>query len=375
MHKAFQYRLYPTTKQATQLKAHLEECRRLYNHFVVDRIQAYQDRGTSLGLYDQIGRLPFLKTDRPTLKQVHSQVLQNVAVRVDLAFKAFFRRCSEKAGKAGFPRFKGQGRYDSLTYPQFATSCRLDHEGLRLSKLGCLRIKQHRPLEGTPKTCTLQRTTTGKWFASIMCEVEHKPLSESTEAIGIDVGLEKFATLSNGETIANPRFFRQDEKALAHVNRRLARAPKGTPGRRKARKAVARVHERTRHRRHNFAHQKARRLVNRYGLIAVEDLNVKAMVHNRCLAKSISDAAWSQFRQSLSYKAAEAGRTLVAVNPAYTSQDCSACGHRLKKALSLRRHMCPCCELDLDRDENAARNILRLGLQSQADKPSKSPSL
>ncbi len=365
MHKAFQYRLRPTAKQATTLAAHLEECRMLYNHFVVDRIQAYKDRGVSFGRYEQINQLPFLKTDRSTLAQVYSQVLQNVAVRVDLAFQAFYRRCKDGGEKPGFPRFKGAGRYDSLTYPQ-ETAFRLDDKGLRLAKIGCLRGAWSRPLEGKPKTCTIRRRATGKWFATIVCEVANQPLPKSDEAVGIDVGLEQFATLSNGETVNNPRFFRQDEKALAKAQRKLAKAAKGTPERQKARKVVARVHERIRCRRHDFVHQHARRIVNRYGLIAVEALHVKAMVRNRCLAKSISDAAWSQFRQILSYKAEEAGRHLVAVNPAYTSQDCSACGHRLQKALSVRRHVCPFCGLDCDRDANAARNICRLGLQSAA---------
>lgn len=190
----------------------------------------------------------------------------------------------------------------------------------------------------------------------------HQPLPKSDEVVGIDMGLFKFATLSDGETIANPRFFRKDEKGLAKANRRLSKQPKGSPERKKARKVVARVYECIRFRRHNFAHQLALRLVNRFGLIAVEALNVNGLVHNRYLSKSIADAAWSQLRQVLSCKAEEAGR----IHPAYTSQDCSACGHRLRKALSQRRHECPCCGLDTDRDENAARNICRLGLQSAA---------
>ena len=264
----------------------------------------------------------------------------------------------------GFPRFKGLGRYDSFTYPQAKSAFRIHQGRLRLSKLGAVRIVEHRPLEGTPKTCTIRHTATGKWFACILCEVEAKPLPESTQTVGIDVGLEKFATLSDDEQVANPRFFRQDEKALARAQRKLSLAEGAAE--RKARKVVARVHERIRHRRHDFAHQLARRLVDRFGLIAVEDLNINGMAHNRCLAKSIYDAAWSQFRQVLSYKAEEAGRTLVAVNPAFTSQDCSECGHRLRKALSQRRHECPYCGLNINRDENAARNILRLGTQSAA---------
>lgn len=364
MHKVFKYRLYPTHKQRSVLCKHLEACRRLYNTFVCDRVQAFEQRGESLSMYDQLGKLPFLKTDWPPVSDVHSQVLQNVGVRVDLAFKAFFRRC--KAGEnPGFPRYKGEGRYDSLTYPQ-ATGFALKGRYLRLGKVGLVKVRQHRKLEGNSKTCTVRRSATGKWYATIVCDVEAKALPESTEAVGIDVGLEKFATLSSGQQIANPRFFRQQEHELAKAQRKLSLADKGTPERAKARKIVARVHERIRFKRHDFAHQLARRLVNHYGLISVEDLTINGMVHNHCLSKSIHDAAWSQFRQCLSYKAEEAGRTMVAVNPAYTSQDCSQCGHRHRKTLSERVHVCPCCSVVMDRDENAARNILRLGLQSQA---------
>ena len=362
MHKVFKYRLYPSRQQQRVLGEHLEACRRLYNTFVCDRVQAYQDRGAWLSMYDQLGTLPFLKTDWPPLADVHSQVLQNVGVRVDLAFKAFYRRC--KAGeKPGFPRYKGQGRYDSLTYPQ-DTGFAFKAGRLRLGKVGLVKVRQHRDLAGTPKTCTVRRSATGKWYATIVCDVQPQPLPESPEAVGIDVGLAKFATLSDGQQIASPRFFRQEEKELAKAYRKLNKAEKGTPERAKARKRVARLHERIRFKRHDFAHQLARRLVNHYGLIAVEDLTINGMVHNRCLSKSIHDAAWSQFRQCLSYKAEEAGRITVAVNPAYTSQDCSQCGHRQRKALADRLHECPCCGLILDRDENAARNILRLGLQS-----------
>ena len=362
MRKAFQYRLYPTHKQASVLDEHLEACRRTYNTFLCDRVQAYEDRGESLSLYDQQKKLLFLKQDWPPVAQVHSQVLQNVAVRVDLAFQSFFRRC--KAGeKPGFPRYKGPGRYDSITYPQDGGFA-LKAGRLRLGKIGLVKVRQHRDYEGAPKTCTVRRSATGKWYATIVCDTVPQSALQRTEAAGVDVGLEKFATLSNGEQIANPRFFRQEEKALAKAQRRLSKQEKGTPERAKARKVVARVHERIRFKRHDFAHQLARRLVNHYGLIVVEDLTINGMVHNHCLAKSIHDAAWSQFRQCLSYKAEEASRTLVAVNPAHTSQDCSQCGHRLRKALSVRRHVCPCCGESINRDENAARNILRLGLQS-----------
>jgi putative transposase len=180
------------------------------------------------------------------------------------------------------------------------------------------------------------------------------------------VGLKTFAMLSTGQEIANLRFLRTEERALAKAQRRLAQAEKGTPQRAARRKVVARVHERTRGRRDDFAHQHSRRIVNHFDVIAIEGLSVNRMMHTHCLAKSIADAAWTQFATSLSHKAAWAGRSYVAVNPAYTSQDCSGCGHRQKLSLSDRIYACPCCGLVLDRDLNAARNLLALGRQCLA---------
>lgn len=363
MLKAMKYRLKPTKTQAHQLDGQLEECRWTYNHFLASRRDAWEQRQESLSYHAQAMTLPTLKQDRPTLATVHSQVLQNVAVRIDLAFKAFFRRV--KAGKEpGYPRFRGYGRYDSMTFPQYGNGCQLVDGVLKLSKVGALRVVRHRPLEGTPKTCTVQRSLTGKWYVTIACEVEAHPLPSTREAVGIDVGLLSFCTLSTGEQTLCPKFLRTDEKDLKRTQRKLSAAEKGTPERAKRRKIVARVHERISNRRSNFAHQESRRLVNRFDVIAVEDLSINQMVHNHCLAKSIQDAAWSQFTANLAYKAVYAGRQYVAVNPAYTSQDCSQCGHRQKKMLAERVHQCVCCGLTLDRDHNAALNILSLGLQA-----------
>jgi putative transposase len=317
--------------------------------------------------------LPQLKQERPALSSVHSQVLQNVAVRIDLAFKAFFRRC--KAGEEpGYPRFRGKGRYDSMTFPQYGKGCQLTDGGLKLSKVGAVRTIQHRPLDGTPKTCTVRRSSTDKWYVSITCEGDAQPLPTTGDAVGIDVGLASFYTLSTGEQAPCPKFLRTDEKDLKRTQRKLSAAVKGTPERAKRRTIVATVHERIANRRSNFCHQESRRLVNRFAVIAVEDLSVNRMVHNHCLAKSIVDAAWSQFAVHLTYKAAWAGKVVVAVNPAYTSQDCSQCGHRERKPLSQRVHQCGCCGLTLDRDHNAALNILRLGQQSLGLVP-RSPGL
>ena len=374
MLKSFKYRLRPTKKQEKILTAHSEECRLLYNQLLCVRVQAWQQKHQSLSCYDQIKTMPLMKKQRPEFTQVYSQVLQQVAVRVDLAFKAFFRRVKERAKtgeKAGFPRYKGQNRYDSITYPQFSNGCRLDDKGLRLSKIGCIRIVQHRPLDGIPKSCTVTRTATGKWFATISCDMgEPKPCDEQRPPTGIDVGLNSFAVTSDGHKIANQRFFRKEQKSLAKAQRKwdaVKKRPKTDAVREKRRKVIARVHERIRNKRHNFAHQESRKMVNRHGFIAIEKLKVKKMQKNRRLSKSIADVAWSLFRNCLEYKAEEAGIGFKAVKPEYTSQDCSACGHREKKSLSQRVHHCKKCGYTTDRDHNAAINILTLGLQRQAD--------
>ncbi len=204
----------------------------------------------------------------------------------------------------------------------------------------------------------------GKWYITFSCECDPQRLDPISPQVGIDVGLTTFATLSNAEEIENPRFFRKEEKALAKVQRKHSSLAKGTPERRKHRKCVARVHERTKFKRANFAHQQSRKIVDRYGVICMEDLHVNRMLHNHCLAKSISDAAWSAFFSHLSCKAEEAGRQFIKVNPACTSQTCNRCGHRQKMPLGERVYQCPCCLLSLDRDVNAALNVLRLGLES-----------
>jgi putative transposase len=364
MRKTFRYRLYPTKRQVRVLEGQLEECRWLYNHFLEERRTAYEQTGQGIRLFDQQKELPNLKAKRPSLAGVHSQVLQNVTIRLDLAFQAFFRRVGS-GEKPGYPRFRGQGRYDSMTFPQAPSGCELRDGFLRLSKVGAVKIVLHRPMEGQVKTCTIKRSSTGKWYACFSCEVQQpEPLPQSKEQVGIDVGLYSFATFSTGETVENPRLFRKEEKELAKAQRRLSEEETGTKERGWRRKVVSRIHERIAFRRNNFAHQEARKIVNRFGFIAVEDLEVNRMVHNHCLAKSIADAAWSLFFMLLFVKAVYAGRTVVKVNPAFTSQDCSACGHRQKMPLTERVFRCPCCKLEIDRDHNASLNILGLGLQA-----------
>jgi putative transposase len=227
----------------------------------------------------------------------------------------------------------------------------------------------HRPIEGKIKTCTLKKTASGNWDVSLSCEREVSPQPPKEEAIGIDVGLEHFATLSNGEEIHNPRFFKQGEKILAKAQRALSKLKKGTPERRKKGKAVAKIHEKIRNQRKDFCHKESKKIIDDYQYICIEELDIKKMVEKSCFAKNITDASWNQFRQFLTYKAVEVGRKLGLVNPAYTTQDCSQCGHREAKVLSDREHCCLHCGYKTSRDLNAAQNILALGLDGLGASP------
>lgn len=359
--KTFQYRLQPSKSQRTKLMRTLELCRWVYNETLATRKNAWEQERKSLSMYDTNKLLTLWKQEHPELRDVFSQVLQNVQERVDLAFKAFFRRV--KAGeKPGYPRFRGYGWYDSFTFKQFGFEL-LDN-GLFLSKIGTVKIILHRPIEGRIKTLTIQRDAVGNWYACFACEVKPKPLPFNELAVGIDMGLECFAKFSYGEGIDNPRFFRREEKELAKAQRKFSKAEKGTPERAKYKEVVQHIHQRIANRRKNFAHQKSHELVNAFGFMAFENLRIKNMLQNHCLAKSISDAAWHQLIQFTTYKAENAGRVVVWVDPRNTSKKCSSCGETVEKSLAVRVHECPICGLVMDRDQNAAINILRLGLES-----------
>jgi len=362
MQKAFKYRIFPTRAQRTAMQKALDACRWVYNQALEMRKDAWEKEQRSVSLYDTIGMLPEWKAEYPFLRDAYSQSLQNACVRVDLAFQAFFRRV--KAGqKPGYPRFRGQDRYDSFTYPQGGFAL-LDNERLRLSKIGVVKIKLHRPIEGQVKTLTIRRDAVGNWYACFSCVVEPKPLLATPKAVGIDVGLTHFATLSTGEQIANPRFFRVDAQALARAQRRLSKCNKGTPERAKARRAVQHIHQRIANRRTNFAHQLSRQWVNEFQIIAFEDLDIQAMQADnwRSMNKSISDAAWGQIVRLTQEKAEWAARTVVTVDPRNTSKMCSRCGAIVPKDLSVRVHDCPHCGLKIDRDLNASLNVLARGL-------------
>jgi putative transposase len=365
--KTFKYKLKPTAEQERMLDRTLMLCRHVYNAAVGERREAWRRRSVSVTYYQQKAELPGIKAAMPEYAQVNGQVLQDVVLRVERAFQAFFRRIKE-GDTPGHPRFHGRERYNSFTYPQVGEhgGARLDNGALVLSKIGRLAVRWSRPLEGTPKTATVSREADG-WYVCISCaEVPVRPLPLTGEETGIDLGLESFATLAHGSQIANPRIFRVAELTLKRAQRRVARRVLGSKRRRKAVTLLARKHQQAKRQRQDFHHKTALRLVRAYDTIYHEDLQTANMLKNHHLAKSISDVGWSAFLSILSIKAACAGRSVVAVPPAFTSQACSGCGVIVRKGLSIRWHTCPECGTSLHRDHNAALNILRLGRESGA---------
>ncbi|HEX3272853.1 MAG TPA: transposase [Ktedonobacterales bacterium] len=363
--KTYKYRLYPTPDQERALETILWRCRTLYNVALDERKTAWERRGVSLNYYHQANELPILKAECPEYTEVYSQVLQDVLKRLERAYQGFFRRIRD-GGQAGHPRYKSRNRYHSFTYPQYGNGAALDGGLLALSKIGRIRLKAHRPLEGTPKTVTIRREADG-WYGAISCaDVPVHPLPATRQETGIDMGLESFATLANGQRIFTPSYYRKAEAYLRRCQRRVARRKKGSQRRAKAVALLAKAHQHIANQRRDFHHRQAAKLVKAYDSIAYEDLQTANMVQNHHLAKSISDAGWTAFLSILTFKAASAGKRVVAVPPAYTSQICSGCGVLVSKGLSVRWHRCPECGTSLHRDHNAALNILRLAQQQRS---------
>lgn len=359
MRKTYKYRLYPTVAQTNALEEQLGEACRLYNAALQERRDAYRSTGVSLNYYDQANQLKDIRSSGD-LGLANFSASQDVLRRVDKTFQAFFRRVKTGAEKPGYPRFKARRRFDSYTFPSWNDGCRLTDAGrLYLQGVGHLKVKWHRPLVGTVKTVTVKRQA-GKWFACFSVEYVADAVPDRDECVGIDVGLTDFATLSTGETIPNPRYYRKAQARLRIAQRRIARRKRGGRNRRKAVVLLQKAHGHVQSQRADFHHKTARTLVHTHGMIAVEDLNVKGLARGM-LAKSVNDAGWSAFINILDYKAAEAGVQVVKVNPRGTSQTC-LCGAEVRKTLSQRWHECKECGLSASRDHVSAQLILGLGL-------------
>jgi putative transposase len=362
VHKTYKYKLKPSPHRGQELERVLLLCRHVYNAAIGERREAWRMRGAVVTYYQQKAELPGIKEAMPEYGEVNAQVLQDVVLRVDHAFQAFFRRV--KNGQTpGYPRFHGRDRYNSFTYSQVGDhgGARLDNGFLVLSKIGRIAVRWSRLLEGTPKTVTISREADG-WYVCFSCaDVPVQPLPSTGHQTGIDLGIEAFATLSDGTRIFHPGWYRKAERKLKTAQRRVSRRKRGSHRRSKAAALLAKAHQHVRRQRRDFHYKTALTLLREHDAIYHENLQVTNMVKNHHLAKSISDAGWGAFLTILTYKAVCAGRRVIAVNPAFTSQRCSGCGEVVHKGLSVRWHTCPVCGTSLHRDHNAAKNIERAG--------------
>ena len=393
MRKAFKYRCYPTRLQEAVLVALLETHRRLYNRALAERKDAYEQERRTVRYGEQSGQLKEDRKSNPYLGQTNFSSCQATLRRLDRAFTAFFRRL--KAGeKPGYPRFRGAGRFDSVEFPKYGDGCRLKQGRAEFQHIGPLKLKLHRPIEGTIKTMTVRREA-GKWYVICSCDLgDVQPEPAVGPAVGIDLGCKAFLVTSDGEQVAPPKRYRPAHAHLRRAARRVARRTKGGKRRRKAVRLLARAHQHVANQRRDFHHQTARKLVAAHGLIAVEALQTANLVRRPApilgvdaetgaevylpngaaaktgLNKSISDAGWAAFLAILTHKAASAGVVMVAVHPAHTTQACSGCGAVPAVPLTLadRLHTCA-CGLRLDRDLNAAKNILSRALGRSVQAP------
>lgn len=355
--KAFKYRLYPTPAQERQMFQVLNVCRHWYNMCLAERKWSYELEGRSVSKSEQERTGVHYRKTFPQAQVVFSQTMQTVCDDLDKAFQAFFRRV--KAGeKPGYPRFKGRDHFHSFAFKQFGVGARLDGRRLKLYGIGRVAVRWHRPLEGDVKTVRIVHKA-GCWYACFACEVgESTPLPATGQSIGVDVGISALITLSNGVKVENPNYYRVAQTKLRVLQRKLTRAQRGSKNRRKALLAVQRQQEHVANQRKDYLNKLAHTLVQQYDAIALEDLRITNMVRNHHLSKSILDSGWGYFKQRLTIKAESAGREIRFVDPAYTSRACSNCGTLFQDfSLSTRWVKCD-CGLSLDRDHNAALNIL-----------------
>ncbi len=347
----YKFRLCPTNQQERLFDRTIETCRRLYNSMLSERIDK------PVGYFEQQKHLVELKKDNKYLREVHSQILQDVVLRVDKAFQRYFK------GISNHPRFKRTGRYNSFTYPQYGKSFKLDECHIKLGRIGRVKVILHREIVGEAKTATIIKDI-DQWYVALT--VRDSPTARKTtstgNAVGIDLGVSSVIALSDGTTVANPRFTEEAGSRIRSAQKKLSRTQVGSHRRRKAQIALARAWRKVRRQRDDFAHKLSNQLARNNSLIVFEDLPVTRMVHNHSLASAIMDSAWGKLRQMTAYKAERRGGRTILVNPSGTSQKCSGCGREIPKDLGERTHRCHFCGLVLNRDVNAARNILAVGL-------------
>jgi putative transposase len=365
MLKAFKYRLYPTKKQANQFNQHIGSCRFVYNWALDTKIKTYEQTGKSVSRYELNKMMPTLKEQHEWLSDVNSQALQGMTVQVESAFKRFFRE------KEGFPKFKSKKNpIQSFPIPQHYV---VDFENgiIKLPKIGNVKVVLHRTFEGTPKTATISRTPTRKYFISILVdngkEIPVKQVFDESTTIGVDVGIKDFAITSTGEKVENPKYLKNSLDRLKCLQKRVSKKVKGSKNRNKARQQLSKLHEIIANQRNDFQNKICFKLISENQAIALETLNVKGMIKNHCLAQAIGDVAWSSFVTKLEYKAEWFGKTILRIGRFEpSSKTCSVCG-ATNNTLTLKDREWECieCKTKHDRDINAAINIKKFALIAQ----------
>ena len=357
----YRFRLYPSKAQRMKLLETLESCRCLYNCF----LREWEGKDNIPSRYELQAKIPKLAKENTRYADIHSKTRQYVLLQLYSNLKAL-GRLKKKGRKVGRLRFKKYGRYKSFVYNQ--SGFKLIENGNRyqrlwLSKMGEVPVRAHRKFKGKIKQIFVKRTPSGKWFVIFSVEIEPKKLYTTKRIIGLDLNIENYLTDSNGEKIEHPHHLLRLEEKLKREQRKLVKKEKGSKNRLKQTVKVATVHEEVVSKRMDFLHKLSRYYINNYDLIAIENLSVKKMMESSYNAKNKADSSWSTFIQMLSYKAEGAGRALMKVNPKNTTQNCSRCGNRVYKQMWVRTHKCPACGLVMDRDHNAAINILNKALK------------